>query len=322
MTTNHHQPGIPGLFPIDDGVTLLDLLFRGSPSAVGAYLLTGNGDAVLVETGPASTRDMLEEMVRQAGLGMEDISRLIVTHIHLDHAGAAGVLMRDYPHLRLSVHQQAAPFLVSVERLWNSAGRIYGDRMDALWGETIDVDADRVDGLADGDVLRVAGTELRAVATPGHAGTHLAFLDERRGILFTGDAAGARMPGSRIVVPTLSPPELDFDLWAKSVDRMRGLEPSRLALTHFGVFNDADRHLSAIMPAIDTSMEIAARVLRSEEDEAALAEELTRELRAAFEGEGRDVEGGYAGMQLAMPTYLAAKGLVRVFRKAGRFSAS
>jgi glyoxylase-like metal-dependent hydrolase (beta-lactamase superfamily II) len=320
MTTNDQHHDTPGPIRIDEGVSLLDLRFQGSPSAIGSYLLTGDGDAVLLEIGPGSTRVALEAGLRRAGLTMADISRLIVTHIHLDHAGAAGVLMRDYPHLRLSVHEKAAPFLVSLDRLWNSAGRIYGDMMDALWGETIDVDADRIDGLAHGDVLRVAGAELRAVATPGHAGTHLAFLDERRGILFTGDAAGARMPGSWIVVPTLAPPELDFSSWAESVETMRGLGASRLALTHFGVFDDADRHLSALMPAIEGSMATAGRVLERPEDEAALAEELTREMRQAFEREDGDVELGYAGMQLAMPTYLAAKGLVRVFKKSGRFS--
>lgn len=319
MTVQHHSPEKNEPIDIDDGVMLLDLRFQGTPGAIGSYLFAGDDEVVLLEVGPGSTRTMLEEMVQRAGYAMEDVSRLIVTHIHLDHAGAAGPLMRDYPHLRLSVHEAAAPFLVSVERLWNSATRIYGDQMEPLWGEAVDVDASRVDGLVDGDVLRVAGTTLRAVATPGHAGTHLAFFDERRGILFTGDAAGARMQGSNLVVPTLAPPELDFALWARTVETMRSLEPERLALTHFGVFDDADRHLSALMPAIEESMEIAGRVLTSPEDEDALTDELTRIMQKAFAGEGGDAGRAYAGMQLAMPTYLAAKGLIRVFRKAGRF---
>lgn len=304
---------------VDDGVTLLDLQFQGRPGAIGAYLLMGEGDAVLLETGPGSTRETLEVMVGKAGLSMRDISRLIVTHIHLDHAGAAGLLMRDYPQLRLSVHEAAAPFLVSVERLWNSAARIYGEMMAPLWGEAIDADADRVDALRDGDALEVAGTRLRVVATPGHAGTHLAFFDEHRGILFTGDAAGARMQGSQLVVPTLAPPELDFALWARSIEAMLVLEPRRLALTHFGVFGDARRHLEAMMPAIDDAMAIAGRVLKSPEDEDALTAELAARMRRLYVAEGGDVEAKEAAMQLAMPSYLAAKGLLRVFRKSGRF---
>lgn len=304
---------------VDDGVTLLDLHFQDTPGAIGSYLLHGNGEVVLLEVGPGSTRETLEKMVHRAGFSMLAVSRLVVTHIHLDHAGAAGLLMRDYPHLRLSVHEAAAPFLITVERLWNSAARIYGDQMEPLWGEAVDIDASRVDGLKDGQVLEVAGTTLRAVATPGHAGTHLAFFDERRGILFTGDAVGARMQGSGIVIPTLAPPELDFTLWAQSVETMRALKPGRLALTHFGVFDAADRHLEALMPAIEVSMEIAERTMTSPDDEAVLADELTRVMRSEYEHEGGNVERAYAGMQLAMPTYLAAKGLVRVLKKAGRF---
>lgn len=312
--TTHAKP-----VRIDDGVTLLDLQFQGRPGAIGAYLLEVDGDAVLIETGPGSTRETLEAMVRQAGHTMRDISRLIVTHIHLDHAGAAGLLMRDYPHLRLAVHEGAAPFLISVERLWNSAARIYGEMMAPLWGEAIDVDADRMDPLRDGEVLEVAGTRLRAIATPGHAGTHLAFLDEGRGILFTGDAAGARMKGSELVVPTLAPPELDFELWAQSIETMLALAPKRLALTHFGVFDDPRRHLEAMMPAIDDAMQIAGPVLKSPEDEDALTEALAARMREMYEAEGGDVAAKEAAMQLAMPSYLAAKGLLRVFKKSGRF---
>lgn len=313
------QAGSPGPVRVADGVTLLDLSFQETPGVIGAWLLQGDGEVVLVETGPASTRANLEQMVRQAGYEMADISRLIVTHIHLDHAGAAGVLLRDYPHLRLSVQEDAAPFLISVDRLWNSAARIYGDEMLPLWGETVDVDASRVDAFRDGDRLDVAGTTLRVVATPGHSGTHVSFMDEQRGILFTGDAAGARIGGTGILVPTLSPPEIDVELWEGSVARMKALEPERLALTHMGIFDDAGPHLDALMPAIRESMEIAKRVLHSPDDESALAEALTLELRGAFENEGGDVEAAYAAMQFAMPTWLAAKGIVRVFKKAGKF---
>lgn len=304
---------------VDDGVMLLDLQFQATPGVIGSWLLAGDDEVVLVETGPASTKDTLVDMVREAGYGMEDVARLIVTHIHLDHAGAAGRLMEAYPHIRLSVQEDAAPFLVSVDRLWNSAARIYGDQMEPLWGRTVDVDADRVDTFRDGDRLRVAGTTLTVRATPGHTGTHVSFLDEQRGILFTGDAAGARLTGSSVVVPTLSPPELDFGLWEGTVSAMRELRPARLALTHMGIFDDVERHLDAFIPSVHESMAIAEQELGSPDDEAALEEALADRLRAAYEAEGGDVDGKYDAMQLAMPTYLAAKGLVRVFKKAGRF---
>jgi glyoxylase-like metal-dependent hydrolase (beta-lactamase superfamily II) len=319
MSVHHAFPDDASPVRIDDGLQLLDLGFQGRSGAIGSWLLAGNGELALFEVGPGSTRENLERMVRRAGHAIADVSRLIVTHIHLDHAGAAGALMRDHSHLRLTLHEAAAPFLVSVDRLWNSAARIYGDQMTPLWGEAIDVPADRIDSVRDGDVIQVAGTTLRAVSTPGHAGTHLAYFDEQRRVLFTGDAAGARMSGTSLVVPTLAPPELDFELWAATVDVMRALAPEQLALTHFGLFDDAERHLDDIMPSIEAAMEIAGRVLRSPDDEPALTEALDAAMHTAYETEGGDVSGKYDSMQLAMPGYLAAKGLVRVFRKSGRF---
>lgn len=319
MPSHNAYTNDTGPIRVDDGVELLDLGFQGALGAIGSYLLAGDGEVALLEVGPGSTQNSLERMVGKTGYAMADVTRLIVTHIHLDHAGAAGSLMRDYPHLRLTLHEAAAPFLVSVERLWNSAARIYGDQMTTLWGEAVDIPADRIDPVRDGDTFRIAGTSLLARATPGHAGTHLAYFDQERRILFTGDAAGARLPGSALVVPTLAPPELDFSLWAETVETMRALRPERLALTHFGVFDDADRHLDAFMPSIDAAMDIAGQVLRSPEDEPALMEALDAAMRTAYEAEGGDVDEKYAAMQLAMPGYLAAKGLVRVFSKSGRF---
>jgi glyoxylase-like metal-dependent hydrolase (beta-lactamase superfamily II) len=304
---------------VDDGVMLLDLRFQDVPGVIGSYLLAGDGDVVLVETGPASTSEHLERMVARAGFSMDDVSRLIVTHIHLDHAGAAGVLMQRYPHLRLSVQEDAAQFLISVERLWNSSARIYGDMMVPLWGETVDVDAGRVDTFRDGNVLNVAGTSLLVRATPGHTGTHLSFFDQQRGILFTGDAAGARLMGSYVVVPTLSPPELDFEKWRQTIDTMRKLGPNRLALTHMGVFEDVERHLTAFMPAIQERLDTAGRILKSPEDEEALTEALSGEMHAAYLAEGEGAEEKLRAMELAMPAYLASKGILRVFKKSGRF---
>jgi glyoxylase-like metal-dependent hydrolase (beta-lactamase superfamily II) len=304
---------------VEDGVTLLDLGFQDVPGVIGSYLLAGDDGVALVETGPASTRLHLEYMVEEAGYSMHDVSSLVVTHIHLDHAGAAGVLMERYPHLELSVHEDAAQFLVSVDRLWNSSARIYGEMMVPLWGETRNVDAGRVNTFRDGDVLNVGGTSLLVRATPGHTGTHVSLLDQQRGILFTGDAAGARLMDSKVVVPTLSPPELDFDLWRQTIDAMRELQPTRLALTHMGVFEDVDRHLDSFMPAIEESLEIAERILKSPEEEDALTEALAGKMRANYVAEGDGADGKLRAMELAMPAYLASKGILRVFKKSGRF---
>jgi glyoxylase-like metal-dependent hydrolase (beta-lactamase superfamily II) len=250
------------------------------------------------------------------------VSRIIVTHIHLDHAGAAGLLMKEYPGIRLSVHPSGAPYLIDPERLLKSATRIFGDRMERLWGDVAGADADRVDSMVDGDVLNVAGREVLVKAAPGHAGSHVVLLDRSSGVLFTGDAAGARLKGTEYVCPTLVPPELDVALWAETVEMMQGLSASKLALTHCGVFEDVDRHLSDVIPNIEEQVAIGEQVMTSPNDEERVIEFLTVQEREEYAREGEDivrVDAHMRAMGLAMPPYIAAQGLKRLFTKAGRF---
>lgn len=307
---------------VADGTYLIDHRFQGVPGVIGSFLLVSKDELALIETGPSTTRDNLVEGVREAGYDFADVSRLIVTHIHLDHAGAAGTLMRENPDLRLSVHQGGAPYLIDPERLISSAARIYGDRMGRLWGEVTGADADRVDPIEDGDVLKVAGRNLVARYTPGHAGSHVVLLDESTGMLFTGDAAGARLKGTDYVCPTLAPPELDLPLWAGTVEMMKGLRATTLALTHCGVFEDVERHLGDVMPNIEEQVAVGEQVMKSPDDEAEVIEFLTAQEREEYAREGGAIAEVNAFMQalaLAMPPYVAAQGLKRLFKKAGRF---
>lgn len=307
---------------VADGTYLVDHGFQGVPGVIGSFLLVGDGDLVLIESGPSTSHQNLVEGIKEAGYNFADVSRLIVTHIHLDHAGAAGILMQEYPNLRLSVHSGGAPYLIHPERLLKSATRIYGERMERLWGEVIGADVDRVDPIEDGDVLEVAGRELLVRHAPGHAGSHVVLLDESTGVLFTGDAAGARLQGTEYVCPTLAPPELDLPLWVQTVEMMQGLDATKLALTHCGVFEDVERHLSDVMPGIEEQMAIGERVMMSPDDEADAIEFLTAQEREEYAREGGDIAEVSAYMQalgLAMPPYVAAQGLKRLFTKAGRF---
>jgi glyoxylase-like metal-dependent hydrolase (beta-lactamase superfamily II) len=307
---------------VADGTYLVDHGFQGVPGVIGSFLLVGDGDLVLIESGPSTTRHNLVEGVREAGYNFADVSRLIVTHIHLDHAGAAGVLMQEYPRLRLSVQSGGAPYLIDPERLIKSATRIYGDRMERLWGEVVGVDAGRIDPIEDGGVLKVAGRELVARYAPGHAGSHVVLLDESTGVLFTGDAAGARLKGTEYVCPTLAPPEIDLSMWAQTVEMMKRLRATKLALTHCGVFEDVERHLNDVMPNIEEQVAIGDRVMMSPDDEADAIEFLTAQEREEYARESGDIAEVNAYMQalgLAMPPYVAAQGLKRLFTKAGRF---
>ena len=302
---------------VADGTTLIDLGFQDVQGVIGAYLLAGSGELALIESGPSSTRGHLARGIAEAGYDLGDVSRLIVTHIHLDHAGAAGTLLRDYPQMRLTVHPNGAPHMIDPGRLVKSATRIYGDQMERLWGEVVGVDPERVDVIQDGDVIEVAGTSLLVKDAPGHAGTQVVLLDGQTGVLFSADAAGARLQGSAYVCPTISPPELDFPVWEQTVKMMRALKPKTLALTHFGVFHDADRHLAQLIPNIEAEVAVAREVLRTEADVDALTERLLAREREIYAAEGADVEERMRQMEYAMPAWLGSLGLLRVFKKAG-----
>ncbi|MFI5239726.1 MAG: MBL fold metallo-hydrolase, partial [Gemmatimonadales bacterium] len=185
--------------------------------------------------------------VRQAGFDPDQIRDIIVTHIHLDHAGGAGALLRRLPHARLHVHPVGAPHLIDPAKLMASATRIYGDLMGPLWGEMLPVPKDRLDILGDEDTLVTGGRTLRAYDTPGHANHHVALYERDTGIVFTGDVAGVRLDGIRHVRPPTPPPEFLPEKWQTSIAILRALEPRRLYLTHFGGYDDVDWHLDELL---------------------------------------------------------------------------
>jgi glyoxylase-like metal-dependent hydrolase (beta-lactamase superfamily II) len=232
---------------VEDGVFRIDLLLDGCPGVVAAYLLTGGGPPALVETGPASTLETLLAGIREAGVDPLDIGEVLVTHIHLDHAGGAGDLLARLPSARIHVHPAGAAHLLDPSRLLASARRIYGDDLDSLWGGMKPVPDDRLAVLPDQAVLTAAGRAIRVLHTPGHAGHHCAFHLSDRSLVFTGDVAGIRLGGIPHVVPPTPPPEIDLSLWCGSVLLLRGLNAETLALTHFGTARDVDWHLDELL---------------------------------------------------------------------------
>ncbi len=225
---------------VDDRTVLIDLSLQGVPQVLGSYLLLDEEPA-LVETGPSSCLEALKEGLEEHGLRVSDLRAAVVTHIHLDHAGAAGVLARQNPHLRIYVHPVGAPHLADPERLIRSARRIYGEMLETLWGEVAPVPRDQVVVVEDGDRIRVGGRVLRAFDSPGHATHHHVLLDEDRGLLFAGDAAGVSLPGCPVVRPPTPPPDFDPQAWERTIDRILAIRPRRIALTHFGVRDDPER---------------------------------------------------------------------------------
>lgn len=212
-------------------ITTMDTHMHGHPAITGAFLLRGEQTA-LVETGPKSSLEVLLEGLE--GLGVDNVDWIIVTHIHLDHAGAAGTLAARWPDATVAVHEVGAAHLVDPSKLWASARRIYGDHMDELWGGIDPIPEERIRVLRDGDVLDLGDRRLRAVETLGHAGHHHAYLDEGTGVMFAGDALGVLLPDVGTVRPATPPPEFNLEVALASIARIKDIRPQTLYLTHYG----------------------------------------------------------------------------------------
>lgn len=228
---------------------IVDLNFQGEAGIIASYVLRGPRGVALIETGPASTYPALKAGLARLGIEMAEVTEVLVTHIHLDHAGAAGWVARE-SGATVYVHQVGAAHLVDPRRLLASAARIYGDAMGPLWGETLPVPAEQVVALKDGDVVNAAGWRTVAVDTPGHAYHHMAFVLD--GLCFTGDVAAVQLPGSRHVRVPTPPPEVDLPLWRQSLERLAALQPDQLLLTHFGpTERPPQEHLETVRRNLD-----------------------------------------------------------------------
>lgn len=229
--------------PAPDGVITIDDMHMGTPQVIASYLLEGDEPA-LVDPGPASTLPALEAGLAARGLGLGDIRAILLTHIHLDHAGATGSILARNPHARVYVHQVGAPHVIDPSRLLNSAGQLYGEMMQTLYGDVLPAPSESLIMLAGGESFKLGGRSIHAFDAPGHAKHHLVYLDEQSGGVFVGDNAGVRLPGLRFVRPATPPPDIDLEVWDRTLHMIESLNPSWLMLTHFGAYNDVEFHLA------------------------------------------------------------------------------
>ncbi|HLF68065.1 MAG TPA: MBL fold metallo-hydrolase [Gaiellaceae bacterium] len=209
------------------------------PRIIASYLLETEDGPALFDCGPASCVEHLEAGLAEHGLRLTDIRHLLLSHIHLDHAGAAGTLVREHPGLQVHVSGIGAPHLIEPSRLEASARKLYGDAFDDLWGELNPVPEENVHVVGD----RVVG--LECFPTMGHASHHVSYLASD-GTLYAGDAAGVRIEPGRFVLPPCPPPEFDLEAWERTIEEIERRAPGRLALIHFGLFDDVESHLTAL----------------------------------------------------------------------------
>jgi glyoxylase-like metal-dependent hydrolase (beta-lactamase superfamily II) len=226
-------------------VSPIDLLHQGAERIIGSYLLETESGPALFDCGPTTCLEGLRRGLGARGLELGDVHHLLLSHIHLDHAGAAGVIVREQPHIQVHVSRIGAPHLVDPARLETSARRLYGEAFDVLWGELAPVPAEN---------LRIAGERvlgLECFPTPGHATHHVCYLDAN-GTLFAGDAAGVRIEPDPAVLPPTPPPEFDLHAWEATLDEIEQRSPRQLALVHFGVAKDVERHVAELRSRLRT----------------------------------------------------------------------
>jgi glyoxylase-like metal-dependent hydrolase (beta-lactamase superfamily II) len=258
---------------------------------IAAYVVDTDDGPALFDCGPSTCADELETGLGSRGLVLHDVRHLLLSHIHLDHAGAAGVLVRKHPALQVHVSAVGAPHLVDPSRLEASARRLYGETFDHLWGELAPVPEANV------HVVGESVLGLECFPTPGHASHHVCYLDGD-GTLYAGDAAGVRIQPHETVLPPTPPPEFDLDLWLASLDEIERRAPERLALIHFGIADDVARHLDELRRRLHAWAALDGVT------EADFAESVSA-----------DVHSGLEEYEQAMPFWQSYAGLKRYWEK-------
>jgi glyoxylase-like metal-dependent hydrolase (beta-lactamase superfamily II) len=294
------------------GLSWVDLLFLGRPHAIATVVLHDAGTLALIDPGPASCLDTLDLGLQAQGLRLSDVTDLLLTHIHLDHAGATGTLVRLYPHIRVVVHERGAPHMADPGKLLASATRLYGDRMDELWGEFAAVPAKNMTVVSGGERIDAGGRTFEIAYTPGHASHHVSYFDRASGIAFVGDTGGVCIDGGYILPPT-PPPDIDIEAWRDSVARIEAWSPATIFMTHFGPATSPRAHLRTLMLNLDTmSALVRARLLEpgtDEEQSRRFADDLQREFRRHM------TEAQLEAYRAAAPPELVWLGLARYWRK-------
>jgi len=285
----------------------IDLHFQGINGTIAAYLIPHKNGAVLIESGPASTFPVLLSSISRLGYKMHQISDVFLTHIHLDHAGAAGWLA-DLG-TRIHVHAAGAPHLVDPSRLLSSAQRLYGDQLHQLWGEIKPVPEGQVHILTDGEDVRINDLAFRILETPGHANHHLAFIFE--GICFSGDVGGVRLNGFEHIRLPLVPPDFHIEKWRQTLRRLKEEKLKYIAPTHFGMFDNPEKHLDTALSYLD-----GVEVWMSD---AFSGQPSPEEIKDRF-NRWQVQQSGLSGKELqnyeiASPTFLSIEGMQRYWRK-------
>ena len=291
-------------------VVTLDLNFQGKTQAIASYLIQHSSGAILIESGPGSTLAGLQAGLAANGLSASDVTHVLLTHIHLDHAGAAGWLAKQ--GAQIYVHPVGAPHMLNPEKLIASATRIYGDKMQTLWGEFLPVPQNQLNVPNDAEAIKIGNAEFIPLNTPGHAEHHYAYLFED--ICFSGDVGGVRIPGYPYLRVPMPPPELHFGKWRESIVRLKNEKFAHIAPTHFGMFDDPEWHLHEVEKELDAAERWLEAMMADDPPVEDLRQSFTDWVteQGNLQGLSADVAKAY---ELANPLGMSADGMYRYWKK-------
>lgn len=297
------------------GLDYIDLQFLGYREIIATAVLHSARGVALIDPGPSTTLQTLKRTLGERGLHVRDIRHLLLTHIHLDHAGVTGSLVRENPDIEVYVHERGAPHLADPSKLLASATRLYGQDMDRLWGEVLPTPVSSLRPLTGGETIAVAGRELRVAYTPGHATHHVSYFDPASRVAFVGDTAGIRRGQSTYVMPPAPPPDIDLDTWRESEAKILAWDPDTLFLTHFGPFGSPRLQFQQLRENLEAWSRIVRRLLadpslNDDVRQQRFVDEAFRELQRAV-GPGEADSYGRAGR-----LDYSWQGLSRYWRKA------
>src|SRR5438045_4060018 len=261
-------------------ITTLDDNWMGRPRSIGTAWLGTEGQRAMLDPGPCSTLDTLKKELRAHGTSVSELDAILLTHIHLDHAGATGALVKENPRLAVYVHKLGAPHMIDPSKLLASAARLWPDTLQQLFGEAVPVPTENLRILEGGETIHLGSRKIEVAYTPGHASHHVSYFEDAEGVAFVGDTAGIKIEGHSYAMPATPPPDIDLKIWDGSFTAILERKPKRLFLTHFGFSENPTAHLAQFRERLHRWMEMTEKILQSASSDEAAMESFMASARA------------------------------------------
>lgn len=261
-------------------ITTLDDHWMGRPRSIATALLESDGHRAIVDPGPGSTLDTLRKGLGAHGVSVHDLDAILLTHIHLDHAGSSGALAKENPRVAVYVHKLGAPHMMDPAKLLASAARLWPDNLDELFGEVLPVAESNLRILEGGETITLGSRKIQVAYTPGHASHHVSYFDNVEGVAFVGDTTGIRIEGHSYVMPATPPPDIDLRLWDSSFATILERKPKRLFLTHFGFSENPAAHIAQFRERLHRWMETTEKILQTAKSDSGAMDSFMAAMRA------------------------------------------